>query len=122
MANPTSQHKQAGQVRSRWAFALFARALVLIAIGFLFYSAISPADDDVQQEAVTRAPRLHVVRIGKTALPDVNSAALVSKSNAAFEPNTDCRYTIPKPQLIALLAHAIRPPFDRSPPAAFPLQ
>lgn len=122
MANSTSEHKQAGQIRSRVAFALFARVLVFIAIGFLFYSASSPADDDVQQEAVNRAPRLHVVRICRTALPDVDSAALVSKSDAAFEPNADCRYTIPKPQLIALLAHAIRPPFDRSPPAAFPLQ
>jgi hypothetical protein len=101
------------------AFALVAKLAASMALAFVLLSAISTADDDVQQEALAQ-PQLNVFRICKPVLPAVLSADLVIASFSLFEPITRYLYKVHEPDVWAPLSESLRPLLGRSPPRIFP--
>jgi predicted RNA methylase len=102
------------------AFALLAKLAACTALVFVLLSAISTADDDVQQEAIAQ-PQLHVLRVSKPILPTVVSAALVVASSYRFEAIHRFSHKIHEPELLAPLSESLCPPLGRSPPRIFPV-
>lgn len=101
-------------------FASLAKLAACVALVFVFLSAISTADDDVQQEALAQ-PQLHLLRVCKPVLPAVVLAALVMASNYRFEANNRCLHKVHEPELLIPRAESLRPPLARSPPLILPL-
>jgi hypothetical protein len=102
------------------ALAVLAKLIAAIAICFLLLSAVSTVDDNVQQEALTGSPRLHILQICKAMPSDVNPAALVSTKDSD-QPNLRCFQQVRKPQMTAPAEPSIRLMADRSPPLVFHL-
>jgi hypothetical protein len=102
------------------AFALLAKLAACIALVFVLLSAISTADDDVQQEAVAQ-PQLHVLRVCKPILPTVVSAVLVLASSYRFEAIHRWSHKVHEPELLAPVSESFRPRLGRSPPLVFTL-
>lgn len=100
------------------AFALLAKVAACIALVFVILSAISTADDDVQQEAVAQ-PQLHVLRVCKTILPTIASAALVVAASYRFEAIRRYSHKTHEPELLAPHSESLRPRLGRSPPLLF---
>jgi len=97
------------------AFAVLAKLAALLAVLFVFLSAVSTSDDAVQQEALAQ-PQVHLMRTCKLLPPAVISTALVPVTNSRFEPNTGCLSKIDEPEFPAPLAESVRTRFGRSPP------
>jgi hypothetical protein len=102
------------------AFALLAKLAVGVALVFVFLSAISTADDDVQQEALAQ-PQLHVFRVCRPVPPPVVSAALVVASSYRFEAINRCLHKVHEPELLVPFAESLCPLPGRSPPRIFSL-
>lgn len=94
---------------------MLARVAAVVALGFVFLSAVSTADDDVQQEALAQ-PKLHVLRVCKTVRTTVAPAALVVASSYRFEAINRCLHKVHEPELLTPLAHSLRPLLGRAPP------
>jgi hypothetical protein len=106
--------------RSLSAFPLLAKQAAVVALVFVFLSAISTADDDVQQEALAQ-PQLHIFRVCRPVPPAVVSAALVAASSYRFEAISRCIRKVHELELLVPLAESLCPLPGRSPPLTFSL-
>ena len=96
--------------------AMLARLMAVIAFCFLLCSAVSTADDDVQQCALTGS-RLHALRIFKVNPSDLGSAAaLVSIADTCIQRNRARFHKVASERILVLLEPSLRRTGDRSPP------
>jgi len=102
------------------AFALLAKLAAGILLFFVFLSAISTADDQVQQDAVAQS-RLHVFRACKPVPPTFVSGAQVIASSFRYDVITRCVYNVHEQQLLTPLAESLRRLPGRSPPRIYPV-
>src|SRR5215472_1186195 len=98
------------------ALAMLARLIATIAFCFVLWSAVSTADDDVQQYALTGS-RLHALRICKAMPPDLGSTPLLPTADTYLQPNRRCFHKVTSEQIPVVLERPSRRTSYRSPPS-----